>query len=144
MLKPTKQSEVKRDWHLVDAKDQVLGRLATVIAGKLMGKNKPYFVRHLDCGDNVVIINAKDIRVTGKKESQKKYYRYSGYPGGQTIQTLAEIRAKNPTRIIYEAVRGMLPQNKLRDRMMARLHISVDEKHPYQDKFQAPSSNIKS
>ncbi len=143
MLKPTKQSEIKRDWHLVDARGQVLGRLATIIAGKLMGKNKPYFVRHLDCGDNVVVINAKEIKVTGKKETQKKYYRYSGYPGGQKIQTLGEIRAKNPTRIIHDAVRGMLPQNKLRDRMMTRLYISVDEKHPYINKFQAPSSNIK-
>lgn len=134
-LKPTKLSEIKRDWHLVDAKGEILGRLATVIAGLLMGKVKPYFVRHLDCGDNVVVINAKDIKVTGKKEKQKKYYRYSGYPGGLKTQTLAEIRAKNPNRIIYEAVRGMLPQNKLRDRMLTRLYVYADDKHPYADKF---------
>ncbi len=137
MLKPVKQSDIKRDWHLIDARGQILGRLATAAAGFLTGKGKPYFVRHLDCGDNVVVINAKEIKVTGKKEIQKKYYRYSGYPGGQKVQTLAEIRAKNPTRVIYEAVRGMLPQNKLRDRMMTRLYIYVDENHPFKDKFKS-------
>ncbi|TSC54370.1 MAG: large subunit ribosomal protein L13 [Microgenomates group bacterium LiPW_16] len=92
VLKPTRQSEIKRDWHLVDAKGQILGRLATVIAGLLMGKTKPYFVRHLDCGDFVVVINAKDVKVTGKKEKQKIYTRYSGYPGGLKRETLGQLR----------------------------------------------------
>lgn len=135
MIKPTRQKDIKREWHLIDAQEQILGRLTTKIAGLLMGKNKPYFVRYLDCGDYVVVVNAKDIQVTGKKEKQKKYYRYSGYPGGLKIKTFAQLREENPTRIIYEAVRGMLPQNKLRDRMITRLYVFADDKYPYQDKF---------
>lgn len=135
MTKPTKQSEIKRDWHLFDAKDQILGRLATEIAGVLMGKAKPYFVCHLDCGDFVVVVNAKNIRVTGKKEKQKNYYRYSGYPGGLKRETLDQLRQKHPERIIFEAVKGMLPQNKLRDRMLTRLYVFAGSEHPYQDKF---------
>lgn len=135
MLKPTRQSEIKRDWHLVDAKGQILGRLATVIAGLLMGKTKPYFVRHLDCGDFVVVINAKDVKVTGKKEKQKIYTRYSGYPGGLKRETLGQLRQRYPEKIIMEAVKGMLPQNKLRDRMLTRLYIFAGDKHPYSDKL---------
>lgn len=137
MLKPTKLSEIKRAWHLIDAKNQILGRLVTSIAEFLMGKTKPYFVRHLDGGDYVVVINAKDIKVTGKKEKQKKYYRFSGYPGGLKVKILSELRRENSTRIIYEAVKGMLPQNKLRDRMLTRLYIFADEKHPYGDKVKS-------
>lgn len=135
MMKPTKQSEIKRVWHLIDAKDQILGRLSTKIAELLMGKGKSYFVRHLDCGDLVVVINAEKVKVTGKKEKQKKYYRYSGYPGGLKSETLGQLRQKNPTRIIYEAVKGMLPQNKLKKRMLTRLYIFTGEEHPYKDKF---------
>jgi len=135
MLKPTKLSDIKREWHLVDANGQILGRLATVIAGLLMGKTKAYFVRHLDCGDYVVVINAKDIAVTGRKEKQKKYYRYSGYPGGLKVETLEQLRQRRPQNLIYEAVKGMLPQNKLRDRMLTRLYAFAGEEHPYEDKF---------
>lgn len=135
VIKPTKISEIKRDWHLINAKNEVLGRLSTGIAGFLMGKNKPYFVRHLDCGDFVVVINAKEIKVTGKKEKQKTYGHYSGYPGGLKIKTLAQVRQENPTRIIFEAVKGMLPHNKLGDRMITRLYLYADENHPYGDKF---------
>lgn len=135
MLKTTKISDVKREWHLFDAKDKVLGRLTTEAAKLLMGKDKPYFVRHLDCGDYVVIINAKLIKVTGKKEKQKKYYRYSGYPGGLKVKILSQVRAENPAKIIFEAVKGMLPQNKLRASMLKRLYIYSDEKHPYSEKF---------
>lgn len=135
MLKPTKISDIKRVWHLIDAKEQILGRLAGRIAEFLMGKTKPYFVRHLDCGDYVVVINAKEVKVTGKKEKQKKYYRYSGYPGGLKVKTLWQLRRENPRRIIYEAVRGMLPQNKLRDRMLTRLYVFAGEEHPYGDKI---------
>ena len=85
----TKKEDIKRDWHLVDVENKVLGRSASDIAKLLMGKNKPYFVRNLDCGDFVVVINAKDVKVTGKKESLKKYYRHSGYPGGFKSETLA-------------------------------------------------------
>jgi large subunit ribosomal protein L13 len=111
-LKPTKISDIKRVWHLIDAKGQILGRLTTVITGLLMGKTKPYFVRHLDCGDYVVVVNAKEVKVTGKKEKQKQYYRYSGYPGGLKAETMKQLRQRYPEKIIYEAVKGMLPQNK--------------------------------
>jgi len=135
MLKPTKKSEIKRGWHLLDAKNQILGRLATKIAQLLMGKNKPYFVRHLDCGDYVVVVNAKEVKVTGKKEKQKQYYRYSGYPGGLKKETLEHLRRRFPEKIIIEAVKGMLPQNKLKDKMLGRLFVFADDNHPYKDKF---------
>ncbi len=133
--RPTKAKDIKRSWHLVDAQDQILGRLATKIAKLLMGKDKPYFVRHLDCGDWVVVTNAEKIKVTGKKASQKTYYRHSGYPGGFKQITLEKQIALDPTKVIRHAVSGMLPKNKLRKRMLARLRIYSDEKHPYQDKF---------
>lgn len=137
MIKPTRQGEIKRDWHLIDAQDQILGRLVTKIAAILMGKNKPYFVRYLDCGDYVVVINAKNIKVTGKKEKQKLYYRYSGYPGGLRSRSLGEMRQTMPEKIIAEAVKGMLPQNKLRDRILTRLYVFAEAEHPYKDKFKS-------
>src|SRR5579872_101604 len=102
---PTRESTIKRSWHLIDAKDKTLGRLSTDIAKLLMGKSKPYFVRNLDCGDFVVVINAKDVSVTGRKEEQKKYYRYSGYPSGLRVDILKDLRAKNPNLIIEHAVK---------------------------------------
>ena len=131
----TKISQVKRGWHLINVKDKVLGREATAIAKLLMGKNKPYFVRNLDCGDNVVIVNAQDVKVTGKKETDKKYYRHSGYPGGFKVRTFKELKSSNPAEIIKHAVKGMLPQNRLRDKMLRRLFIFRDENHPYADKL---------
>src|SRR5438045_4841750 len=111
MTQTTSASTVKRAWHLIDAKDQALGRVSTQIAKLLMGKAKPIFVRNLDCGDYVVVINAKTVRTTGKKEEQKKYYSYSGYPGGLSVKTLKEMRNEKPENIINHAVKGMLPQN---------------------------------
>jgi len=133
--KATKASEIKRSWHLIDAKDQILGRLATKIARLLMGKDKPYFVSYLDCGDYVVVTNAAKIRVTGKKAKQKIYYRHSGYPGGFREINFAKQMEKDPSQIIRHAVSGMLPKNKLRDKRLARLKIFVNDKHPYKDKF---------
>jgi len=130
-----KAKEIKREWHLIDAKDKILGRLATQIAQLLMGKSKPYFTRHLDCGDYVVVINAKEVKVTGKKEKQKIYYRHSGYPGGLKETPLWMLREKHPERIIIHAVSGMLPKNKLRARVLTRLKVQAEEEHPYQDKF---------
>src|SRR5574342_540906 len=121
--KSTKAEEIKREWHLIDVKDQTLGRISTKIASLLMGKAKPYFVRNLDCGDYVVIINAKEVKTTGKKEELKKYYRHSGFPGGFRVKTLKEVRNEKPEMIISHAVKGMLPQNKLRDRMLRRLFV---------------------
>lgn len=133
--KPTKASDIKRAWHLFDAKDKVLGRLAAEIAVKLMGKGKPYFVRNLDCGDYVVVVNAKLVAVTGKKEKQKLYGQYSGYPGGLKKKALWQLRAEKPTEIIRHAARGMLPKNKLRDRLITRLCVYPETDHPYKDKF---------
>ena len=135
MTQPTKSSDIKREWHLVDAKDKVLGRISVDMAHLLMGKAKPYFVRHLDCGDFVVVVNAEKIVLTGKKETQKKYFRYSGYPGGLAVETVQKLRKRAPQEIISHAVKGMLPQNKLRDRMMTRLFVFAKETHTYEDKF---------
>jgi len=133
--KSTKKSEIKRNWHLIDAKDQILGRLSTKIASLLMGKHKPYYVSHLDCGDYVVVVNAADVQVSGRKRKQKMYYRHSGYPGGFKEISFEQQMAKDPRKVIHHAVAGMLPKNKLRDQRLARLKIFVDEKHPYEDKL---------
>lgn len=132
---PTKAKQILRAWHLFDVKDKVLGRTATDIALKLTGKNKPYFVRNLDCGDYVVVINASHVAVTGKKEKGKLYGKYSGFPGGLKQKQLWQVRAEKPTEIIRHAVFGMLPKNKLRDRMITRLYIYPEEDFPYKDKF---------
>lgn len=136
-VKTTKKSEIKRDWQLIDAQDQILGRLAVKIAGLLMGKNKPYFVYHLDCGDYVVVINAGKVRVTGRKPKQKIYYRHSGYPGGFRETPYAKQMEKDPREIIRHAVLGMLPKNKLRSPRLARLKIFSNEKHSYADKIKS-------
>jgi len=139
-----KKSEIKRNWHLIDAKGQILGRLATKIANLLMGKSKPYFVSHLDCGDYVVVINASQVKVSGRKAQQKKYYRYSGYPGGLKETTFFQQIVKDPRKIIGHAVAGMLPKNKLRDKRLVRLKIFAGEEHPYKDKIQNSKSKINS
>ena len=131
----TKANDIKREWHLIDVKDQTLGRVSSKIAQLLMGKGKPYFVRNLDCGDYVVIVNAKNVKVTGRKEVQKRYNRHSGYPGGFKSETLKELRIRKPEEIITHAVKGMLPDNRLQDRMLARLFVFSGEEHTYQDRF---------
>ncbi|MDP3954795.1 MAG: 50S ribosomal protein L13 [bacterium] len=133
----TKTQDIKREWHLFDADDKILGRLATELAEVLMGKNKVYFARHLDIGDFVVVINAKKVKVTGKKEKAKIYYHHSGYPGGLKETPLGKMRQEHPERIIEHAVSGMLPKNKLRDKMMARLKVFAGEEHSFKDKFSA-------
>lgn len=133
--KPTRAQDIKRAWHLVDVGGKVLGRVATQIVSLLMGKGKPYFVRNQDVGDYVVVINAKNVMTTGKKEKQKKYYRHSGYPGGLKVETLDKLRARKPEDIIRHAVKGMLPQNKLRDRMLKRLFVFVEKEHSYGEKI---------
>lgn len=131
----TKAKDIKRTWNIVDVKGKTIGNAACEIALKLMGKYKSNFVRHLDCGDFVVVINSKLIESTGKKETQKMYGNYSGYPGGLKQKALWQIRNEKPNEIIRHAVWGMLPTNKLRDRLVTRLFIYPDEKHPYQDKI---------
>lgn len=133
--KSTKVTQIQRRWHLFDVKDRVLGRVTTEIAHALMGKSKPYFVRHLDCGDHVVVVNAAHVAVTGKKESEKRYTRYSGYPGGLKAKALWQLRKEKPTEIVRHAVWGMLPKNKLRDRLITRLWVYPEGDHPYKNKF---------
>lgn len=133
--KSTKVKDIKREWHLIDVKNKILGRSASEIALFLMGKAKSNFVRNLDLGDYVVVVNAKDVKVTGNKESQKNYYRHSGYPGGFKKETLGDLRERSPEEIIKHAVSGMLPQNKLRAKMLKRLYVFKNEEHKFQDKF---------
>lgn len=130
-----KQGEFKSDWHLVDVSGKILGRIAVDIAKLLMGKSKPSFVRNLDCGDYVVVINAKEVKVTGKKESDKRYYRHTGYPGGLKSESLKNIREARPEEIITHAVAGMLPQNKLKAKMLKRLKVFPGKEHSLNDKF---------
>lgn len=134
-MKATKAKDIKRLWYLIDVDGKTLGRISTQIAGLLMGKGKPYFVRNLDCGDFVVIINSRKVKVTGNKESKKVYFRHSGYPGGLKQETLGELRSRRPNDIIKHAVSGMLPQNRLRDQMLNRLKVFESLEHEYQDKF---------
>jgi len=131
----TKLSDIKRAWHLVDAKDQVLGRLATQVAVKLIGKHKSYFTPHLDCGDYMVIINSDQIAVTGRKKEQKSYYRHSNYPGGFQSITIGEQLKKDSRVALKLTISKMLPKNKLREPRLNRLKIFKDDKHIYQDKF---------
>jgi large subunit ribosomal protein L13 len=133
--KPTTQKTIKRGWHHIDVNNKTLGRVSTQIALLLMGKAKPYFVRNLDCGDYVVVTNAAKVVVTGKKEEQKTYSRHSGYPGGFKSETLKQKRITNPQSIITHAVGGMLPDNRLKSRMLKRLYVYPGSDHEYQNKF---------
>lgn len=134
LTKPTKTAEVKRQWHVVDVNNEILGRSATKIAEYLMGKSKAYFAKNIDCGDYVIVTNALNVKVTGTKEKSKLYTNYSGYPGGLRTRRLEEVRAKKPEEIIRHAVSGMLPKNKLRAQMLKRLYVFKDATHPYADK----------
>lgn len=135
LTKPTRDKDITRDWHLIDVNSAILGRTATKVAALLMGKNKAYFAKNMDCGDYVVIVNAKMVKVTGSKEKNKVYTSYSGYSGGLKSARLEEVRAKKPTEILRHAVSGMLPKNKLRDQFLKRLYIFAEAEHPYADKF---------
>lgn len=126
-----KPAEVSRKWILVDASEAPLGRLSTFIATRLTGKYKPTFTPHVDDGDYVVVINAKNAVVTGNKEIAKKYYKHSGFPGGIRTESLSELRTKYPERIIEEAVKGMIPKNKLATERMNRLKIFAGEEHSH-------------
>lgn len=126
-----KTNEIERRWILIDAKDATLGRLSTQIAKYLIGKYKPTYTPHIDSGDYVVVINAAEVPVTGAKETDKIYYRHSGFPGGIKDAQLKEVREKFPERIIEAAVRGMLPKNKLSPERMARLKIFAGSEHAH-------------
>lgn len=133
---------VERQWHLIDAEGQVLGRIATEAARLLQGKHKPVYTPHIDTGDHVVIVNAARVRLTGRKEDQKLYRTHSGYEGGVREQRARDVRQKNPVRIVEEAVRGMLPKTKLGEAMWRKLKVYADAQHPHQ--AQKPQPLIKS
>ncbi|MGP1392683.1 MAG: 50S ribosomal protein L13 [Candidatus Cryptobacteroides sp.] len=123
---------VKKEWVVIDATDLVLGRLASRLALVLRGKNKPGFTPHVDCGDNVIVINAEKVALTGKKMTDRVYKRYTGYPGGQRFTTPAEILQKRPAELVRRAVRGMLPKNRLGDKIIKNLYVYAGPEHPHQ------------
>lgn len=133
--KSVSEDAIKREWHLVDVKNKILGRVATTISKYLIGKHKPSYVDYLDSGDYVVVINAEDVEVTGKKSEDKSYSRYSGYPGGLKKVTYATMMNVKPEEIIRHAVHGMLPKNKLRSKRITRLYVYKGASHPHEDKF---------
>ena len=135
-MKNIKQADIKKDWRLIDAKNQILGRLSTQVAHLLMGKNKSYWTPYMDCGDYVVVINAKDVVLSAKKEKEKIYWRHSGYPGGLRSKTAAAVRATKPEELIRHAVVGMLPKNKLSRLILKKLYVYPNANHPYQNHFQ--------
>ncbi len=138
----TKISDIKREWHLIDASGEILGRLATQVAGLLMGKHKPLFTRNLDMGDFVVVLNADKVRVTGNKAKQKLYHRHSGYPGGLKSISFDRMMQTHPTRVIEHAVKGMLPKNKLNASMMKRLKVYAGDTHPHQGQTEVTSVKV--
>lgn len=127
---PNSQS-VERAWYVIDAEDVVLGRLATRVATVLRGKHKPTFAPHVDTGDYVVVVNAAKVQLTGNKEASKEYYRYSGYSGGLKVRTASEVRAEDPERLITQAVKGMLPKNRLGRDVISKLKVYGGAEHPH-------------
>jgi large subunit ribosomal protein L13 len=127
-----KTAEIKRQWYVVDAQGQTLGRLASKIAPILKGKHKPTYTPHLDCGDFVIVLNVDKVRVTGRKLDQKIYYRHSQYPGGLKSINLRDQLARHPDRVLLAAVKGMLPKNRLGRQMIKKLKLYTGEAHPHQ------------
>ena len=127
----TQTNVADKKWYLIDAKGKILGRLAVEIANILRGRNKPLYTAHCDTGDYIVVINAEQVKVTGHKETDKTYAAYSGFQRGLHVRTLDEVRAKHPEFIIMNAVRGMMPKNRLARQMLKKLRICVGENHPY-------------
>lgn len=126
-----KKETVERKWFIVDAQDQIVGRMCTHIAHILRGKHKPSFTPHVDCGDNIIVINADKVRFTGAKWDQKTYLTYSGYPGGQKSRTAKEVHEKKPYAVVENAVRGMLPKTKLGRAMIKKLFVYAGDEHPH-------------
>lgn len=127
-----KKEEVKREWYLIDAQDQILGRLACKAANILSGKNKPEFTRHVDTGDNLVIINADKIKLSGSKSGQKAYYHHSGHPGGLKREDFALAMQKHPERVVEKAIKGMLPKTTLGRSMGMKLHVYAGDVHNHE------------
>jgi large subunit ribosomal protein L13 len=122
---------VQKEWIVIDAADKILGRMTSQVANILRGKHKTNFTPHVDCGDNVIIINAEKIRLTGKKMTDKVYVRHTGYPGGQRFSTPREVMAKDPRRVVEHAVKGMLPKGPLGRRLFTNLYVYAGETHPH-------------
>ena len=137
----TKVADIQRQWHIIDASDRVLGRLATEVASLLKGKHKPIYAPHMDTGDFVIVVNAAKIRVTGNKAKQKTYYRHSGYPGGLKSASFSEVMEKYPTRVIEHAVKGMLPHNRQGAAMARRLKVYAGDEHPHCAQVRADSKS---
>jgi large subunit ribosomal protein L13 len=127
-----KPNEVEQKWYVVDGTDMTLGRMATAIARKLSGKDKPEYARHVDTGDFVIVINANKIRLTGNKAEQKRYYRHSGYPGGIKETPFTDMLDKKPEYVIKHAVKGMLPKNRLGTKQLKKLKVYAEEEHPHE------------
>jgi len=127
-----RKEDTQHNWVIVDATDKILGRLASKIADKLRGKDKPVFTPHVDCGDFVVVVNAEKIRVTGNKFEDKKYYTHSLYPGGLKTKTFKDMNATKPEKVIELAVKGMLPKNKLSNQIIKKLKIYAGSEHPHE------------
>ena len=124
-------SDIEKNWVVIDADGQVLGRVASLIAATLRGKTKPEFTPHMDTGDNVIVINAEKVVLTGNKSTQKEYFRYTGYPGGERFKTVAEALVNDPTFIVTNAVKGMLPKNKLGRKLLTNLRVYAGPVHPH-------------
>lgn len=126
-----KAGEVGREWYVVDAENQIVGRMASRIAAILRGKHKPQFTPHIDTGDFVIVVNAEKVRFTGKKESEKEYFRHTGYPGGERVRSPEEVRLRQPTFIVRNAVKGMLPKGPLGRQMLKKMKVYAGPEHPH-------------
>ncbi len=127
-----KSSEIERKYYLIDAKNKILGKIATLVADVIRGKNKPFFSPHMDCGDYVIIINADKVNLTGKKMEDKTYYHHTGYPGGVVGETAKHLIERKPEKVLEKAIHGMLPKNKLRKSFMQKVKIYAGESHPHE------------
>ena len=139
----TKINDVERKWHVLDASDRTLGKLATEAASLLMGKHKPIYSPNLDTGDNVIVFNAAKVQVTGDKLKKKQYYRHSGYPGGFKSISLEKMMQDNPTRVVELAIKGMLPRTRLGAQMLKKLRVYSDESHPHRAQVAQPVAGPK-
>lgn len=131
ITKSIREVDVHREWYIVDAAGQTLGRLASQVAFLLRGKHRPYFTPHVDCGDFVVVINADQIKVTGKREEMKEYFHYTGYPGGGRVRSFKNLKTDNPEFVIRHAVKGMLPKNILGRKIVKKLKVYGGAEHPH-------------
>ncbi len=132
------ESLAQRRWYIIDAEDKILGRMATEIARVLRGKHKPAFSPHVDAGDFVIVVNAKRVKLTGTKDSDKRYYRHTGYPGGLRVASLSEMREKKPEQVVRLAVKGMLPKNRLGRGQLDKLKVYGGPEHPHQAQVPEP------